>query len=210
MADQRSSQSSQHCFCSQQCLRRLSEHQLGCHLVVLATTCSKQRGVLVILGVEEFSSSRPSASSSSSSSAALLCRAAARPSQPLARVLAPRLLGGGQPRFSSISITFVKAEDNSELTVPAEPGQTILEVAFENNIDIEGACGGECACSTCHIVMSEEDYAKFDEPDEDEADMLDLAMNVTETSRLGCQIKLTKDNDGMRLTIPEGTVSFLS
>eukprot|EP00929_Paragymnodinium_shiwhaense_P108144 TRINITY_DN74464_c0_g1_i1.p1 TRINITY_DN74464_c0_g1~~TRINITY_DN74464_c0_g1_i1.p1 ORF type:complete len:156 (-),score=18.04 TRINITY_DN74464_c0_g1_i1:165-632(-) len=113
--------------------------------------------------------------------------------------------------FSSFDVTFVTADGGSEFTVPAKPGQTILEVAHDNNIDIEGACGGQCACSTCHVILAQDVFDRLPEVDEDEADMLDLAVSVTDTSRLGCQVKLEKGRDeGMRITIPEGVANMLS
>ena len=63
---------------------------------------------------------------------------------------------------------------------------------------MEGACGGSCACSTCHvIVQDDESYDKMEEPSDDENDMLDLAFGLTETSRLGCQVKMSKELDGL-------------
>lgn len=57
---------------------------------------------------------------------------------------------------------------------------------------MEGACGGSCACSTCHIIVDPEFYDEIPEPSDDENDMLDLAFGLTETSRLGCQVKMSK------------------
>lgn len=69
-----------------------------------------------------------------------------------------------------------------------------------------GACGGSCACSTCHIIVEpDEMYEKMPEPDDDENDMLDLAFGLTETSRLGCQVKMTKELDGLRVKLPSMT-----
>ena len=110
-----------------------------------------------------------------------------------------------------MTVHFIKQGEDATLTVSAKSGQTILEVAHEHDIDIEGACGGECACSTCHVLLEQEAYSKLPEPDDDEADMLDLAMNVTDTSRLGCQVKLDKArDDNLRVTIPAGVVNVLS
>jgi len=69
---------------------------------------------------------------------------------------------------------------------------------------LECACGGNMSCSTCHIILDEETYAKLDPPCEAELDMLDLAFEPMVTSRLGCQITMTKDLDGMTVTIPAG------
>lgn len=69
-----------------------------------------------------------------------------------------------------------------------------------------GACGGSCACSTCHVIVEGEDmYNKLEEETDDEADMLDLAFGLTETSRLGCQIKMSKDIDGIVVKLPKMT-----
>jgi ferredoxin len=69
-----------------------------------------------------------------------------------------------------------------------------------------GACGGSCACSTCHVVVEDEGfYDKMPEPEDDENDMLDLAFGLTETSRLGCQVKMTKELDGLRVRLPAMT-----
>ncbi|CAE8628329.1 unnamed protein product [Polarella glacialis] len=63
-------------------------------------------------------------------------------------------------------------DTGASVAVQAKSGQTLLEVAHSADIDIEGACGGECACSTCHVILTKEDYAKMPEPDEDEAPSL--------------------------------------
>jgi len=69
-----------------------------------------------------------------------------------------------------------------------------------------GACGGSCACSTCHITVEDPDmYDKMPEPDDDENDMLDLAFGLTETSRLGCQVKMAPELDGLRVKLPSMT-----
>ena len=66
-----------------------------------------------------------------------------------------------------------------------------------------GACGGSCACSTCHLIVRDQDvYDRLPEPEDDELDMLELAFGATLTSRLGCQIKMNKDIDGIVVNIP--------
>lgn len=71
---------------------------------------------------------------------------------------------------------------------------------------MEGACGGSCACSTCHVIVEDETlYDKMEEPTDDENDMLDLAFGLTETSRLGCQVKMSKDLDGIVVKLPSMT-----
>ena len=107
--------------------------------------------------------------------------------------------------FSTVQVTF-KDEYGELIPVQAEIGETLLEVAHNHDIELEGACGGELACSTCHIVLPEEWYNKVADlsaVSEEEEDMLDLAIGLTDTSRLGCQICVTKDLDGLEVSIPE-------
>ena len=99
--------------------------------------------------------------------------------------------------------------DGNEKTVEAPVGVTILQIAHANDIDIEGACEGCMACSTCHIVVDADWYKKLPPPSEDEEDMLDLAFGLTRTSRLGCQIIITEDNDGLRVKLPGETRNML-
>lgn len=79
----------------------------------------------------------------------------------------------------------------------------LMTVAHENNVELEGACGGELACSTCHLIFEQDMYDTLDEKEEEEDDMLDLAFEVTETSRLGCQIRVRDDMAGMTVRIPD-------
>ncbi len=95
--------------------------------------------------------------------------------------------------------------NGEEKIISAQEGLSLLEVAHQNNIELEGACEGSLACATCHVILEEEVYNKLDEPEEAEEDMLDLAFGLTHTSRLGCQIILTKDLDGIRVKIPSAT-----
>ena len=95
--------------------------------------------------------------------------------------------------------------NGKEKAVDAEIGLSILEIAHKNHIDLEGACEGSLACSTCHIILEENDFDKLDEPTEEEEDMLDLAHGLTHTSRLGCQIIMTEDLDGLKIKVPSGT-----
>mmetsp|Transcript_4970 Transcript_4970/g.7590 ORF Transcript_4970/g.7590 Transcript_4970/m.7590 type:complete len:135 (-) Transcript_4970:135-539(-) len=109
----------------------------------------------------------------------------------------------------NINLTFVEGGSGDKIHVEATPGQTVLDVAVAHDIDIEGACGGEMACSTCHVILQKEYYDKLPEKCLEEEDMLDLAWGVTDTSRLGCQIKLTEEFEGAEFTIPAETNSML-
>jgi 2Fe-2S ferredoxin len=84
-------------------------------------------------------------------------------------------------------------------------GLSLLEVAHKHDIDLEGACEGSLACSTCHVVVEPDWYELLPDASEDEEDMLDLAFGLTKTSRLGCQIILAKELDGLTVRLPAGT-----
>ena len=105
-------------------------------------------------------------------------------------------------------VIFVTA-DGTTKEFEAPIGLSVLEVAHKNKIDLEGACEGSLACSTCHVIVDEEWFDKLDEASEEEEDMLDLAFGLTHTSRLGCQIKMSDELDGIRLTLPSATRNML-
>ena len=78
----------------------------------------------------------------------------------------------------------------------------------DNDIDLEGACGGELACSTCHVILPQEVFDGLPEPDEEEEDMLDLALGLTDTSRLGCQVCVTAEHQNLEVILPEETADM--
>lgn len=84
----------------------------------------------------------------------------------------------------------------------AKAGDRLLEVAQNAGMPLEGTCEGQMACSTCHVIVAQEWFAKLPAASEDEEDMLDLAADIHATSRLSCQILLTDGLDGMEVTIP--------
>ncbi len=105
-------------------------------------------------------------------------------------------------------MTFVDP-DGTRHEVEAPIGLSVLEIAHRNDIDVEGACEGSLACSTCHVVIEADDYERLSEASEDEEDMLDLAFGLTETSRLGCQIIITEELDGLTVGLPAETRNLL-
>ena len=105
-------------------------------------------------------------------------------------------------------MTFVEP-NGTRHEVEAPEGLSVLEIAHRNKIDLEGACEGSLACSTCHVVVAPEWYGKLIEASEDEEDMLDLAFGLTQTSRLGCQIILNKALDGLTVTLPSATRNMM-
>ncbi|KAK3073081.1 mitochondrial matrix iron-sulfur protein [Teratosphaeriaceae sp. CCFEE 6253] len=102
-------------------------------------------------------------------------------------------------------VTFVTKE-NQSVTFTVADGNNLLDIAQANDLEMEGACGGSCACSTCHVIVQDEAmYDAMEEPGDDENDMLDLAFGLTETSRLGCQVEMRKELDGMVVKLPSMT-----
>ncbi len=95
--------------------------------------------------------------------------------------------------------------DGKQKEVEAPVGLSVLEIAHRNSVDIEGACEGSLACSTCHVIVDGAWFAKLAKPTEDEEDMLDLAFDLQETSRLGCQLIMTDALDGLVVKLPAGS-----
>lgn len=98
-------------------------------------------------------------------------------------------------------MTFVDPEGNRQ-EVDAPVGATLLQIARQNDIEVEGACDGSLSCSTCHVVVDSDAYERLRDPEEDEQEMLDLAFGLRPTSRLGCQIIMSEELDGLTATLP--------
>ena len=105
-------------------------------------------------------------------------------------------------------MTFIE-RDGTRREVDAPLGMSVLEIARRHDIDIEGACEGSLACSTCHVIVDPQWYELLKEASEDEEDMLDLAFNLTVTSRLCCQIVITEELDGLTVQLPAATRNLL-
>jgi 2Fe-2S ferredoxin len=106
-------------------------------------------------------------------------------------------------------MTFIE-RSGTRREVDAPLGTSVLEIAHQHGVDIEGACEGSLACSTCHVIVDPGWFRKLTPPTEDEEDMLDLAFGLTETSRLGCQIVMTEALDGLVVKLPAGTRNLLN
>ncbi|KAG9448385.1 hypothetical protein H6P81_014513 [Aristolochia fimbriata] len=114
----------------------------------------------------------------------------------------------GKAEKDKISVTFVD-KDGEEKQIKVPVGMSMLEAAHENDIELEGACEGSLACSTCHVIVTDVDYYnRLSDPTDEENDMLDLAFGLTETSRLGCQVIAKPEIDGIRLALPSATRNF--
>lgn len=105
---------------------------------------------------------------------------------------------------SLLNVNYILPNGKS-VQVDAKPGDNLLDLAHANSIDLEGACEGSLACSTCHLIIDPKFYDKLEEPTDEENDMLDLAFGLTETSRLGCQIQMSQELDGIVVKLPAQT-----
>jgi len=105
-------------------------------------------------------------------------------------------------------MTFIERDGNRRL-VDAPLGLSVMEIARKHGVDIEGACEGSMACSTCHVIVEPEWFARLDPASDDEEDMLDLAFGLTKTSRLGCQIVMRPDLDGLVVRLPKEVRNLL-
>ena len=106
-------------------------------------------------------------------------------------------------------MTFIE-RDGTRREVEAPNGLSVLEIAHKHGVDIEGACEGSLACSTCHVIVDPEWYAKLGTATEDEEDMLDLAFGLERTSRLGCQIVMSDALDGLVVKLPAGSRNMMA
>ncbi|RIV92259.1 2Fe-2S ferredoxin [Aurantiacibacter xanthus] len=100
-----------------------------------------------------------------------------------------------------MKVTFITRE-GEKCAIEAAPGDSLLEVGQRAGMPLEGTCEGQMACSTCHVIIAREWFARLPDASEEEEDMLDLAADVEATSRLSCQILLSEDLDGMEVRIP--------
>ncbi|XP_050734999.1 adrenodoxin-like protein 1, mitochondrial [Eriocheir sinensis] len=106
-----------------------------------------------------------------------------------------------------VNITFID-RSGKKIPVRGKIGDNVMYLAHRYDIELEGACEASLACSTCHVYVDKDYTDCLSEPVEEEEDMLDLAVFLKDNSRLGCQIILTKELDGMTLTLPKATRNF--
>ncbi len=100
-------------------------------------------------------------------------------------------------------ITFI-TEKPETVTLDVEAGETILDIALDHDIDIEHNCGGNCACTTCHVIIRE-GFEHLSEMEEEEEDRLDTSPDLTLSSRLACQTLVEGD---CVVEIPKNTQAF--
>ena len=105
-------------------------------------------------------------------------------------------------------VRFLKADGSLDHEVEAPPGTNLLDLAQAEGQPLEGACEGQMACSTCHVIVAKEDFERLPPASEEEDDLLDLAWQVTRTSRLACQITLTEELGSLTVKMPGGAYNL--
>ena len=101
-------------------------------------------------------------------------------------------------------VRFLKVDGSLDKEVEAPPGSVLLDIAQAAGEPLEGACEGQMACSTCHVIVDPVDFAKLPAASEEEDDLLDLAWGVMRSSRLACQIVLTDEMETLTVKMPGG------
>ncbi len=99
-------------------------------------------------------------------------------------------------------VTFISADGSQRVDVEAAAGANLLHIAQAHGQPLEGTCEGQMACSTCHVIVAAEDFARLPAASENEEDMLDLAAHATRTSRLACQLYLSDEIGDITVRIP--------
>lgn len=108
---------------------------------------------------------------------------------------------------ADVSLQF-QDKHGKRIVARGKVGQSILQIAHRNHIDLEGACESSLACSTCHVILEDSVFHQLEEPTEEEDDLLDMAFGLTTTSRLGCQVIVTEAMDQAIVKLPAATRNF--
>ena len=95
----------------------------------------------------------------------------------------------------------VKDREGNVQELSADIGLTLMEIIRDAGMDIEAACGGCCACATCHLYVDKDWFSKLSAKEDDEESMLDQAFNVKYNSRLGCQVEFNDELDGIKVEL---------
>ncbi len=100
-----------------------------------------------------------------------------------------------------MGVIFVKDREGNSHKLRADAGSTIMEIIRDAGLEIEAACGGCCACATCHVYVSEMWFKRLKTMKEEENSMLDQAFYVNNSSRLSCQLEFDEKIDGIELVL---------
>lgn len=101
-----------------------------------------------------------------------------------------------------ITVRFLTPNGDLAAEAQAKPGDRLLEIGQARGMPLEGTCEGQMSCSTCHVIVEPDDFARLPPASEEEEDMLDLAVDAARTSRLSCQIVLDETLDGLTVRLP--------
>ena len=99
-----------------------------------------------------------------------------------------------------MKISVVDRDGNKQI-LQGDSSSTLMEIIRDSGMDIEAACGGCCACATCHVFINDKWLKKLNPMDDDEESMLDQVFDVKKNSRLSCQINLSDELDGLELEL---------
>ena len=107
----------------------------------------------------------------------------------------------------TVNVVFVTAAGDRH-AADGRVGESLLRVAQRHDVALEGACECSIACSTCHVILTSAHFDSLDYASEEEDDMLDMAFELSDTSRLGCQVLLREEDEGCEITLPSATRNF--
>ena len=110
---------------------------------------------------------------------------------------------------NKVSLTLHFTNKDTKQVVEAEVGKTLLDVFLDNKLQYLGGCGGKCLCGTCHCILPADLYDESGEKGYEEEDLLSIALNCEDTSRCGCQVKVTDNFDGKTIKMPPLSTSEL-
>lgn len=99
----------------------------------------------------------------------------------------------------------VTDQDGNEHTLDAIEGWRVMEIIRDHGLPIKAECGGACACATCHVYVDDNWLGRLHPMRDEEQDMLDVAPDVTDNSRLSCQIIMDEAFDGLKVTLAPGS-----
>lgn len=100
---------------------------------------------------------------------------------------------------------FVTDQDGKEHELEGIEGWRVMEIIRDYGLPIKAECGGACSCATCHVYVADEWLDKLYPMRQDEEEMLDVAPDVTDNSRLSCQILMSEALDGLKVTLAPGS-----
>jgi len=111
--------------------------------------------------------------------------------------------------MEKITVYFI-LPNGETIEIKANVGESVLDVAHQNNLPLEGACEGSLACSTCHVVIDENWFeGELAKKSEEEEDLLDMVVELHVSSRLGCQVRFTSKMDGLIIRLVQDTINFI-